>query len=105
MNEGSDRTLTSLHLNLSHPSRRAKGNEADMVYVVGLDNVAKDESNLQLRNQLFVALTRAKGWVKLSGVGSYPLYEEIWRVMRSRGAVEWCGFDGCGFDGGKSGGG
>lgn len=62
---------------------RAKGNEADMVYVVGLDNVAKDESNLQLRNQLFVALTRAKGWVKLSGVGSYPMYEEMWRVMRS----------------------
>jgi hypothetical protein len=62
---------------------RAKGNEADMVYVVGLDNVAKDESNLQLRNQLFVALTRAKGWVKLSGLGSYPMYEEMWRVIRS----------------------
>ena len=62
---------------------RAKGNEAEMVYVVGLDNVAKDASNLQLRNQLFVALTRAKGWVKLSGVGAYPLYEEMWRVIRS----------------------
>jgi superfamily I DNA and RNA helicase len=62
---------------------RAKGNEAEMVYVVGLDNVAKDESNLQLRNQLFVALTRAKGWVKLSGIGSYPMYEEMWRVMQS----------------------
>jgi uncharacterized protein YjbI with pentapeptide repeats len=62
---------------------RAKGNEADMVYVVGLDNVAKDESNLQLRNQLFVALTRAKGWVTLSGLGSYPMYEEMWRVIRS----------------------
>lgn len=62
---------------------RAKGNEADMVYVVGLDNVAKDESNLQLRNQLFVALTRARGWLKLSGLGSYPMYEEMWRVMHS----------------------
>ncbi|MBE9130218.1 pentapeptide repeat-containing protein, partial [Coleofasciculus sp. LEGE 07081] len=62
---------------------RAKGNEAEMVYVVGLDQVAKDESNLQLRNQLFVALTRAKGWVKLSGVGSYGLYEEMWQVMQS----------------------
>ncbi|NET59736.1 MAG: ATP-binding domain-containing protein [Symploca sp. SIO2E6] len=62
---------------------RAKGNEAEMVYVVGLDNVAKDDSNLQLRNQLFVALTRAKGWLKLSGVGAYPLYEEMWRVIRS----------------------
>ncbi|NEP13922.1 MAG: ATP-binding domain-containing protein [Symploca sp. SIO2C1] len=62
---------------------RAKGNEAEMVYVVGLDNVAKDANNLQLRNQLFVALTRAKGWVKLSGIGAYPLYEEMWRVIRS----------------------
>jgi len=68
-------TVTRIH--------RAKGNEADMVYLVGLDNIAKDESNLQLRNQLFVALTRSKAWAKLSGVGSYSLYEEMWRVMRS----------------------
>ncbi|HBE60257.1 MAG TPA: DNA/RNA helicase, partial [Cyanobacteria bacterium UBA11366] len=63
---------------------RAKGNEADMVYIVGLDNIAKDENNLQLRNQLFVALTRAKGWAKISGIGNYPLYEELWRVIQSR---------------------
>lgn len=62
---------------------RAKGHEADMVYVVGLDQVAKDESNLYLRNQLFVALTRARGWVNISGIGSYPLYEELHRVMQS----------------------
>ena len=62
---------------------RAKGNEADMVYVVGFDLVAKDESNLSLRNQLFVALTRAKGWLRLSGIGAYPMYEEMWRVMAS----------------------
>jgi superfamily I DNA and RNA helicase len=62
---------------------RAKGNEADMVYVVGFDLVAKDESNLSLRNQLFVALTRAKGWLRLSGIGAYPMYEEMGRVMES----------------------
>ncbi len=62
---------------------RAKGNEAEMVYVVGLDNIAKDESNVILRNQLFVALTRARGWVKLSGIGKYPLYEEMRRVISS----------------------
>lgn len=62
---------------------RAKGHEADMVYVVGLDSVAKDESNVTFRNQLFVALTRARGWVKLSGIGKYPMYEEIQRVIRS----------------------
>ena len=62
---------------------RAKGNEAEMVYVVGLDNVAKNESNITLRNQLFVALTRAKAWVKLSGIGNYSLYEEMRRVINS----------------------
>lgn len=62
---------------------RAKGNEADMVYVVGFDNVAKNESDVNLRNQLFVALTRARGWVRLSGIGSYPMYEEMQRVIAS----------------------
>ncbi|MFM9266481.1 pentapeptide repeat-containing protein [Tychonema sp. BBK16] len=62
---------------------RAKGNEADMVYLVGFDCIAKDESNLSLRNQLFVALTRSKGWLKLSGTGAYPMYDEMWRVMQS----------------------
>jgi superfamily I DNA and RNA helicase len=65
------------------PIHRAKGNEADMVYIVGCDNVAKDESNVALRNQLFIALTRAKGWVKLSGIGKYPMYEEIQKVLDS----------------------
>jgi len=62
---------------------RAKGNEADMVYLIGFDCIAKDESNLSLRNQLFVALTRSKGWLKLSGTGAYPMYDEMWRVMQS----------------------
>lgn len=62
---------------------RAKGQEADMVYIVGLDNVAKDESNLSLRNQLFIALTRTKAWVTLSGIGTYSMYEEMQRVIRS----------------------
>ncbi|MBW4533185.1 MAG: ATP-binding domain-containing protein [Pleurocapsa minor HA4230-MV1] len=62
---------------------RAKGNEADMVYVVGCDNVAKNESNINLRNQLFVALSRARGWVSLSGTGYYPMYDEIQKVINS----------------------
>ncbi len=62
---------------------RAKGNEADMVYVVGCDNVAKDESDINLRNQLFVALSRARGWVSLSGTGHSPMYDEIQKVIES----------------------
>lgn len=62
---------------------RAKGNEADMVYVVGLDQVARNEVDVTLRNQLFIALTRTRGWVNLSGVGSYPMYDEMRRVIDS----------------------
>lgn len=60
---------------------RAKGNEADMVYVIGFDNVARNEMDVSLRNQLFVALTRTRGWVNLSGVGEYKMYEEMRRVI------------------------
>ncbi|MBP0018292.1 MAG: pentapeptide repeat-containing protein [Cyanobacteria bacterium SBLK] len=60
---------------------RAKGHEADMVYIIGLDGIAKNESNIQLRNQLFVALTRSRAWVNLSGIGTYPFYEEFYRIL------------------------
>ncbi|MDJ0686921.1 MAG: pentapeptide repeat-containing protein [Xenococcaceae cyanobacterium MO_188.B32] len=69
-------TITTIH--------RAKGQEADMVYVIGADFIAKDESNIYLRNQLFVALTRARGWVNLSGIGDYPFYDEIKQVLKSK---------------------
>lgn len=62
---------------------RAKGNEADMVYVVGFDNIAKNADDVNTRNQLFVALTRARGWVTLSGIGYYPMYDEMQKVMES----------------------
>ena len=69
-------TITTIH--------RAKGQEADMVYVIGTDFIAKKESNIYLRNQLFVALTRARGWVNLSGIGDHPFYEEIKQVLKSK---------------------
>ena len=63
---------------------RAKGQEADLVYIVGLDNIAKEEGNIYLRNQLFVALTRSRGWVNLSGIGDYPFYREILAAIDSK---------------------
>ncbi|WP_420595123.1 NERD domain-containing protein [Deinococcus sp.] len=47
---------------------RAKGNEADLVHIVGLDEVGMQEDRISLRNQLFVALSRSRGWVQLSGM-------------------------------------
>lgn len=62
---------------------RAKGHEASIVYVIGLDYVASKENNITIRNQLFVAMTRAKGWVNLSGTGSYQFYSELEQTIAS----------------------
>lgn len=68
---------------------RAKGNEAYMVYVIGLDKIAEDEDNFVLRNQLFVALTRTKGWLHVSGVGEFPFYNEFREVLESGNKFEF----------------
>lgn len=53
-------TLTSVY--------RAKGNEAAAVIVVGMDSVAlRTRSG---RNKIFVAMTRTKGWLRMSGIES-----------------------------------
>ena len=62
---------------------RAKGNEANMVYVVGVDKIAENESDPNLRNQLFVALTRSRGWACMSGIGDHSFYGEINQVIKS----------------------
>lgn len=48
---------------------KAKGNEAFAVYVTGIDALFS-ASNARNRNTAFVAMTRAKGWLKISGVGA-----------------------------------
>ncbi|MDR3403550.1 MAG: ATP-binding domain-containing protein [Chthoniobacter sp.] len=69
--------------------RRAKGNEAPMVYVVGLDALSESGGTRRevvcARNTFFVALTRAQAWVSLSGVEKGPavaaIFEEIRKVV------------------------
>lgn len=53
-------TLATVH--------KAKGNEAFMVYVIGVDAVMRSP-DVRRRNMLFTAMTRAKGWVRLFGMG------------------------------------
>jgi superfamily I DNA and RNA helicase len=53
-------TLSTVH--------KTKGNEAFMVYVVGVDAVMNNP-DVRRRNMLFTAMTRAKGWVRVSGIG------------------------------------
>ena len=49
---------------------KAKGNETGMVYIVGTDSVFNKADNVIERNKLFTAMTRAKGWVHITGSGS-----------------------------------
>ena len=56
-----------------------------MVYVVGLEEIAVNEDSVKYRNKLFTAMTRAKCWVKLMGVGDYSLYDEIREAIKSNG--------------------
>ena len=67
-------TLSTIH--------RAKGQEADLVYLIGLDQIAQND-NIYLRHQLFTALTRTRAWLNISGVGDYPLYEELTELINS----------------------
>lgn len=68
---------------------RAKGHEANIVYILGLDNIARNESSIVLRNQLFVALTRTRGWAYLSGIGNYAMYDEIRQVIESKNTINF----------------
>jgi len=54
-------TLSTVH--------KAKGNEAFMVYVTGVDALFNVGPTVRDRNLLFTAITRAKGWVRISGIG------------------------------------
>lgn len=54
-------TLTTVH--------KAKGNEGYAVYVVGVDSFGLN-GGPRSRNRAFTAMTRAKGWLCLSGMGS-----------------------------------
>jgi len=48
---------------------RAKGNEAPVVFCVGTDALAAMRNFKRERNKIFTAFTRAKAWLRVSGVG------------------------------------
>ena len=48
---------------------RAKGNEAGMVYIINAQYCFSGWELAKKRNTLFTAMTRAKAWVRVSGVG------------------------------------
>ena len=71
-------TLTSVN--------RAKGNECGAVFICGTDVVFNDKDNVVLRDKLFTAMTRTKGWLYISGTGDSMAYlkEEISQLKKNR---------------------
>jgi len=73
----------------------AKGHEAPMVYIIGLEALALDESNLKVRNQLFTAMSRSNAWVHMSGIcdphtqSEYLFYDEVRQVIHSQQQLEF----------------
>lgn len=60
---------------------RAKGNEANIVFVVNAQQVAGDFT-LRMRNAFFVGVTRSRGWCYITGYGNgiHKLREEIEKI-------------------------
>ncbi|TYQ13102.1 UNVERIFIED_CONTAM: superfamily I DNA and RNA helicase [Acetivibrio alkalicellulosi] len=58
---------------------KAKGNEAAMIFVIGCDVLESKKNSRAMRNKVFTAFTRAKAWLKISGVGidEHSLVKEI----------------------------
>jgi superfamily I DNA and RNA helicase len=58
---------------------RAKGNEAAIVYVIGVDTFASEKDSRIARNKLFTAFTRTKAWLVVTGANELAeiLFEEI----------------------------
>lgn len=62
---------------------KAKGNEAAIVYVMGTNVFQQGKNKRSMRNKIFTAFTRAKGWLKISGVNieDSQLWKEINQVI------------------------
>lgn len=56
------------HVTITTPFR-AKGNEANVIFVLNAHLVANDFT-LRMRNAFFVAVTRSRGWCYITGIGA-----------------------------------
>jgi superfamily I DNA and RNA helicase len=70
---------------------RAKGNESPMVYLVNGEFCAEGIELIKLRNILFTAITRSRGWVRICGVGMgmNSLEKEINKCIQSNYALNF----------------
>lgn len=70
---------------------KAKGHEAPMVFVVGCDVLEHEKNNRNMRNRVFTAFTRAKAWLKISGLGieKHSIWSEVNEVKNNQFQLEF----------------
>lgn len=59
---------------------KAKGNEAAMVFVIGCDVFEDKKDSRIMRNKVFTAFTRAKIWLRISGMGEECLKQMLYEM-------------------------
>lgn len=67
---------------------KAKGNESAMVFIVGCDVFENNKDSISMRNKLFTSITRAKAWIRLSGL-TKSLQKEIIKVKDKKFILEF----------------
>ncbi|CEP94665.1 Superfamily I DNA and RNA helicases [[Clostridium] sordellii] len=67
---------------------KAKGNESAMVFIVGCDVFESNKDSISMRNKLFTSITRAKAWIRLSGLSKH-LQNEITKVKNNKFILEF----------------
>lgn len=83
LNAPNNNTIFSVRGNVTLSTiNKAKGNEVGMVYVVGVDSIFNNKDYIINRNQLFTAITRSKGWVKLTGYKKAELCEKELNLLK-----------------------
>lgn len=62
---------------------RAKGNEAPIIYIISFDSLYEYVHEIEMRNRAFTSISRAKGWVRITGCGSNMerACDEIRKIM------------------------
>ncbi len=70
---------------------RAKGNEAGLVYVIGTQVFERNSNRRSMRNRIFTAFTRAKGWLRISGenIENGKLWKEIEKVFENNFSLKF----------------
>ena len=59
---------------------RAKGNEAPIVYILSFEHLYSFAEEIENRNRAFTAISRTKGWVRITGVG--PRMHDVQREIQ-----------------------